>query len=279
MRHDRVLALHGQRLHYTEWGERDAPAVVLLHGLTGHCRTWDSEALVLASRCRVLALDLPGHGDSDPAPDGDYSLNALTADLAAFADATRLDHLSLVGLSLGGLVAIAYAATHPRRLARLVVVDIGPEIAPAGRARVGTLIANAPERFATVEAALALARLAHPRYDESRLRERVEHGLRPLPGGGWAWKYDPALREAVRAGRFTDSVDLWPLWAAIDCPTLLVRGAESDVLAPETARRMLQRQPRARLVEVPGAGHTVPGDQPGPFAALLAEFLAPSGSR
>jgi len=91
--------------------------------------------------------------------------------------------------------------------------------------------------------------------------------------GGLVWKYDRTLREAVRAGRWRDPIDLWPLWQAITCPVLVVRGAESDVLAPETAKRMLETNPRARLVEVPDAGHTVPGDQPEVFRRLLTEFL------
>jgi pimeloyl-ACP methyl ester carboxylesterase len=174
---------------------------------------------------------------------------------------------------MGGRVAIAYAGRQPARVERLVVVDIGPEIAPAGRARVGQTMGQAPERFATVAEALAYQRANNPRYTDALLRHRVEHGLRALPDGGFAWKYDRALRDAVRAGRWRDTIDLWPLWRAVACPTLLVRGADSDVLSPEIAKRMLEENPRATLVEVPGAGHTVPGDQPEAFQALVAEFL------
>lgn len=274
MHADRTVALRGQRFHYTERGAPTAPPVVMLHGVTGHARTWDDEAEALAGRYRVLALDQRGHGDSDPAPDGDYTTGTLAEDLAAFCDALGLARVRVVGLSMGGRVAIAYAGRRPARVERLVVVDIGPEIAPAGRARVGQMMGQAPERFATVAAALAYQRANNPRYAEALLRHRVEHGLRPLPDGGFAWKYDRALREAVRTGRWRDTTDLWPLWRAIACPTLVVRGAESDVLSPETAKRMLEENPRATLVEVPGAGHTVPGDQPAPFLALVEEFLA-----
>src|SRR5205809_731761 len=196
--HDRSLVLHGQRYHFLDWGAPTAPAVVLLHGITGHARTWDDEARALAARYRVLALDQRGHGDSDPAPDGDYTVTTMAADLAAFADALRLRHFSVVGLSMGGRVAIAFAGSQPERVERLIVVDIGPDIAPGGRLRVG----------------------------------------------------------------------------AMACPTLVVRGAESDVLAPETVKRMLATNPHARLVEVDGAGHTVPGDQPAAFRRILVEFLA-----
>jgi pimeloyl-ACP methyl ester carboxylesterase len=91
--------------------------------------------------------------------------------------------------------------------------------------------------------------------------------------GGFAWKYDPALRDAVRSGKWRDPIDLWPLWRAIACPMLLVRGADSDVLSSEIAKQMLEENPEAQFVEVAGAGHTVPGDQPAAFRALLDEFL------
>jgi len=105
------------------------------------------------------------------------------------------------------------------------------------------------------------------------LRHRVRHGTRPVPGG-FAWKYDRALRDAVRSGTWRDPIDLWPLWRTIACPILLVRGADSDVLSAEIARQMLAENRAARLVEVAGAGHTVPGDQPTVFRALLDAFLA-----
>ncbi|MBI4637378.1 MAG: alpha/beta hydrolase [Candidatus Rokubacteria bacterium] len=270
---DRVVVVGGQRFHYTEWGDGTAPVVLMLHGITGHARTWDEEAGALSDRYRVLALDARGHGDSDPAPDGDYSIASMATDLAGFAEGLALARMRIVALSMGGRVAIAYAGSHPDRVERLVVVDIGPDIAPAGRQRVGAMMAGAAERFATLEDALAYARAANPRYAEPLLRHRVEHGVRPLDGGGFAWKYDRALRDAVRSGRWRDGIDLWPAWASIRCPTLIIRGADSDVLAPETAKRMLATLPHARLVEVPDAGHTVPGDQPAAFLALVQNFL------
>lgn len=273
MHTDRTLEAHGQRFHYTEWGAPSAPAVIFLHGITGHARTWDDEARLLAGRYRAIALDQRGHGDTDPAPDGDYSDAALLGDLEAFVDGLGLARVSLVALSLGGRVAIDFAGRHPGRVERLVVIDIGPDIAPAGRARVGTLMAQAPERFATLDDVVTHMRVNAPRYTEAMLRHRAQHAVRPLPGGGFAWKYDRALREAIRQGRMRVPADLWPQWGAIQCPTLLVRGSESDILTDEIAKRMIDALPHARLAVVGGAGHTVPGDQPAAFQALLREFL------
>lgn len=273
MHQDRALVLHGQRFHYTEWGPPAAAPVLLLHGVTDHARSWDPLAASLAGRYRVLALDQRGHGDSDPAPDGDYSVVTIAEDVAAFADALGLPALRVVGLSLGGRVAIAWAAARPAGVARLVVVDIGPDISEAGLRRVATVMAATPERFASVDEAYAYVRGANARYDEAMLRHRIAHAVRPLPDGGYGWKYDRAIRDAVRAGRRPEPVDLWALWRALTVPVLLVRGAESDVLSAETAKRMIETQADARLVEVPDAGHTVPGDRPDVFNALVARFF------
>src|SRR5207237_5869074 len=181
MHHDRTIALRGRRFHYTEWGAPTSPALVMLHGVTGHARTWDEESAALASRYRVLALDQRGHGDSDPPPDADYTIASLTSDFAAFVDAAGLRTFAGVALSLGGRVAMQYAGTHPGRVTRLVVVDIGPDIALDGRVRVGKMMATAPERFATLEDVVAYQRANNPRYTEALLRARVQYGVRPLP--------------------------------------------------------------------------------------------------
>ena len=273
MLRDETITLHGSRFHYTEQGERNAPPLLMLHGVTGHARTWDEEGAALAGRYRVIALDQRGHGDSDPPPDTDYTIATLAGDLTAFVDALGLRSFAIVALSLGGRVAIEYAGTHPERVTRLVVVDIGPDIAPAGRMRVGRMMASTPERFATLDEVVAYQRANNPRYTEALLRARVKHGVRSLPDGGFTWKYDRGLRDLVRSGKWSDPIDLWPAWRALACPTLLVRGSESDILTADIAKAMLDAQPHAHLVEVPDAGHTVPGDQPAAFIALLRSFL------
>ena len=139
----------------------------------------------------------------------------------------------------------------------------------------GSLMAHAPERFETLEEVVAYQRANAPLYTEAMLRHRAQHAVRSLPGGGFTWKYDRALRDGIREGRIRVPADLWPQWRQIECPTLLVRGSESDILTDEIAKLMLERLPHARLAVVPNAGHTVPGDQPAVFQALLREFLMP----
>ncbi len=273
---ERTAKVNGITLHYLDWGldrgPADAPPVVLLHGITGHARVWDHLAERLAPRHRVLALDQRGHGDSDPAPDDDYRVGTMADDVAAFVGSLRLDRFALLGHSMGGRIAIKYAADHAARLERLVIVDIGPDINLAGLQRVRDMMANAPERIESEEWAVEYIRRANPLQDVDMLRERVRHGLRRAPDGELTWKYAKGLRDMMREGR-RDAVDLWEPLPRIPCPTLIVRGAESDILSAEVAKQMAERLPDGRVVEIAGAGHTVPADRPEEFVRQIRAFL------
>ncbi|HET9314241.1 MAG TPA: alpha/beta hydrolase [Vicinamibacteria bacterium] len=270
---ERMVSANGLRFHCVEWGDPQARPIVLLHGITGHARTWDRLAHDLAHAYRVIAIDQRGHGDSQAPPDGEYDTPLLAQDLGAIVDALGLGAFALLGLSMGGRVAMAFAGTQPARVERLVIVDIGPDIHLPGLQRVRGMMAGASERIESVEQAVEYVRRANPRYDAAELRRRVEHGLKQLPDGGLAWKYDRALREMMRSGVRRDDMDLWGPLARIPCPTLVVRGAESDILSPEIADKMLRALPHGTLVEIPDAGHTVPGDQPAAFARAVRAFL------
>ncbi len=273
---ERTAKVNGITLHYLDWGldrgPADAPPVVLLHGITGHARVWDHLAERLAPRHRVLVLDQRGHGDSDPAPDDDYRVGTMADDVAAFVGSLRLDRFTLLGHSMGGRIAIKYAADHAARLERLVIVDIGPDINLAGLQRVRDMMANAPERIESEEWAVEYIRRANPLQDIDMLRERVRHGLRRAPDGELTWKYAKGLRDMMREGR-RDAVDLWEPLPRIPCPTLIVRGAESDILSAEVAKQMAERLPDGRVVEIAGAGHTVPADRPEEFVRQIRAFL------
>lgn len=270
---DRSVTVNGLALHYTEWGAPDAPPIVLLHGITGHARVWDTLARALEGGFRVLALDQRGHGDSEAPADADYRIGAMAGDLAAFVDALGLGRFALLGHSMGGRVAIVHTARHPQRVERLVLVDIGPDINPVGLERVRQIMAAAPERIESEEWAVQSVLGTNPFSDRDELRHRVRHGLRRGPDGALAWKYSKGLRDMMREGR-RDPIDLWEPLGRISCPTLLVRGTESDILSPETAKKMLQTLPDGRLVEVERAAHTVPGDRPHEFARIVRSFLA-----
>ncbi len=273
---ERTAKVNGITLHYLDWGldrgPADAPPVVLLHGITGHARVWDHLAARLVPGRRVLALDQRGHGDSDPAPDDDYRVGTMADDVAAFVGSLRLPRFALVGHSMGGRIAIKYAADHAARLERLVIVDIGPDINLAGLQRVRDMMAKSPERIESEDWAVEYIRRANPLQDVDMLRERVRHGLKRLPDGELTWKYAKGLRDMMREGR-RDAVDLWEPLPRIPCPTLVVRGAESDILSAEVAKKMAERLPDGRVVEIAGAGHTVPADRPEEFVRTIREFL------
>ena len=270
---ERTVKVNGLTLHYLDWGPADAPPVVLLHGVTGHARVWDHLAERLLPGRRVLALDQRGHGDSDPAPDDDYRVGTMADDVAAFAGSLRLERFALVGHSMGGRIAIKYAADHAARLDRLVIVDIGPDINLAGLRRVRDMMAKSPERIESEEWAVEYIRRANPLQNVDMLRERVRHGLKRLPDGELTWKYAKGLRDLMREGR-GDAVDLWEPLPRIPCPTLIVRGAASDILAPDVAKTMVERLPDGRLVEIEGAGHTVPADRPDELVRQIRAFLS-----
>ena len=259
----------GLRFHYTDWGG-DGPPLVMLHGLSGHARTWDYTAAPLSGRYRVLAPDQRGHGDTDWAPK--YGFAPMAQDLLGFLDALDLREVTLMGLSMGGIVSFVFAAAHPERVRRLVVMDIGPEIAAAGATNVASVLA-AKDTFSSEDEAFAQARASNPRPTDDRLRHRVSQNLRMLRDGTLTFKYDKALRDPRNLFDLTVE-QRWEAWRGVSCPVLLVRGDDSDVLAAETAQRMLAENPNATMASVPDCGHSITLDNPDGMLAVVSPWLA-----
>ena len=266
---DRFIELRGLRFHYRDWPHAGAPALVLLHGLSSQARSWDQFAQTMQDRYHVLALDQRGHGETSWADS--YTQQEMADDLAAFVDAHGLARFALLGLSMGGRNAYAYAAQHPDRVERLVIVDIGPEIIESGGRRVMAAVAM-PDVFNDREEAYGLTRLANPRPAEDVLRERVFNNLVQTDDGRWTWRYDKKLRQPGGLAR-PDTETNWAMLTRLACPTLVVRGAESDILSPETAERMARSIPNGRLVEVPDCGHNIPLENLPGFVAAIRPFL------
>ena len=273
---DRTVEVHGLSLHYLDWGGEEKPAMVCLHGAAQNAHMWDFTALAFCDRYRVLALDQRGHGDSQWAPDGDYTRQAHQRDITGFMDALGLDRFILVGLSMGGSNAITYTANNPGRVRALVAVDIGPETRREGTDRIGQFV-TLEDVLDSFEDFVERTQRYSPFRPEWQIRGSLRHSLKQLPDGRWTWKYDSALRDpqrrAARAQQ-QDPAERWALWESIQCPTMIVRGAESDVLAQDVAQRMQERLSGSRLVEVPRAGHRVPGDNPVDFERAMDAFLA-----
>jgi len=265
----RHLEINGLKFHFLDWGG-DGPPLVMLHGLTGHAHTWDHTASALGARFHVYALDQRGHGDTDWA--SRYGIPAMAGDLLGFLDALQLPAVTLMGLSMGGIVAYQFTAAHPERVSRLVVLDIGPEIAAAGRRNVAASLARS-DVFGTEDEAVAQARAANPRPTDDSLRHRVSHNLRPLADGTLTYKWDTALREPGAIGDGLSPDQRWAAWNALTCPVLLVRGDDSDILAPDTADRMVAGNPHVTLAVVPDCGHSITLDRPKGLLDAVAPWL------
>ncbi|MCH8062907.1 MAG: alpha/beta hydrolase [Chloroflexi bacterium] len=273
---DSYAECNGIRLHYLEWGWRDAPTLVLLHGLHGHAHVWDPLSEALSRNYHVVALDMRGHGDSQWSDEMSYRAEDYLADLGTFIGRLGSSPVTLAGESLGGLVAFAYAAVNPTRVDRLVVVDIGPDINGDAIRRMRDSANERPPDFADVADALRWVKGEGATRDDGDLRRIVEHNLTQDGGGRFRWKYDPATDGIISSGDTGDGAELlWRMWKAISAPTLLVRGASSDLLERASAAEMVRVGRDVRVVEIPDAGHTVLADN---FLALqdaVCEFLLP----
>jgi pimeloyl-ACP methyl ester carboxylesterase len=255
------LSLGGfHRLAYWEWGPRDAArTLVCVHGLTRQGRDFDFLARTLAGRgWRVVCPDLVGRGRSGwlRHPEG-YTLLQYGADANALLARLDVEEVDWVGNSLGGLVGMMLAAQPGTPIRRLVVNDIGPHVPGAALRRLGAYLNAPPPRFADLAAAEAHLRATLAPFGEltdAQWRHLTEHSVRPDGDGGLLLHHDPAIAEAYRPWRL-GSVVMWELWDSIRCPTLVLRGADSDMLPSSTAREMIRRGPTAELVEFDGVGH------------------------
>lgn len=267
--HDVVL--RRMRFHYLDWGTAGRPPVVFLHGGGLNAHTWDLVCLGLRRERHCLALDQRGHGDSEWSPEMDYTTESHVGDLEAFVDRLGLDRFVLVGMSLGGVNSLAWAGRHSQRLAGLVLVDVGPEIRMAGVQKIAAFTSS-PQPLDSIEEVIEKALAFNPRRDPDLLRLSLRHNLRRTPKGQWMWKYDQRHRGKVEPGAYERRRDLlWGAVAKVQCPTLVVRGAQSDVFHDEDAERLTAALARGRWVRVENAGHTVQGDNP---AGLLTELRA-----
>jgi len=269
---DELIELRGLRFHYRDWAPRrqGAPTLILLHGFTGHARSWDPLAAAMTDGYRVLAFDQRGHGESGWAPKDAYSIENMADDLIAFVQALEVKDVTLLGLSMGGLVTIEYASRSATPPAACIIVDIGPEIERTGSSRIQSNV-QACDVFDSREGAFASARADNSRPPEALHRLRSDESLMRTGDGRYTYRYDRALRSS-RALKFRDPDTVWTCCKRMACPTLIVRGGESDILAPAIADRMVQAIPDARLITIPGASHAVPFDAPEAFEAAIRGF-------
>jgi len=247
------------RMAYTEWGERDNPNVlVCVHGLTRNGRDFDDLARALATDYRVICPDVVGRGRSDwlRVPSG-YGFPQYVADMMVLLARLDVESVHWFGTSMGGLIGMFIASQEDSPITRLILNDVGPVISAESLKRIGDYVGRAPS-FDTYEDAEKYIRLVSAPFgslSDAQWRHLTESSLRHAADGRLEMRYDPGIGEPFRQGFVFQDVDLWPIYDRIRCPTLVVRGADSDLLTPETLQAMAMRGPRPQTVEIPDVGH------------------------
>jgi pimeloyl-ACP methyl ester carboxylesterase len=270
----RVQCANPKGLHqmaYAEWGDPANPRVlVCVHGLTRVGRDFDFLAQRLSRHYRVVCPDVVGRGRSDWLPDAaHYGVPQYVGDMVTLIARLGVDKVHWVGTSMGGLIGMALAALPDSPIERLVLNDVGPVVTATSLRRIADYVGKAP-KFADIEAADRYIRAVSapfgPLTDE-QWRHLTIHATRPVAQGGgehgpeegreegFEMGYDPDIGKPMQAMLFLGDIELWNLYDAIRCPTLCVRGAESDLLTRDTLQQMAVRGPKARTVEMAGVGH------------------------
>jgi pimeloyl-ACP methyl ester carboxylesterase len=267
----------GRELHCLEWGAQHADTVIAWHGLARTARDMDDIAAHLAQRFRVICPDTIGRGLSQwsPRPEQEYCL-AFYAELArALADRLGLAQCHWLGTSMGGAIGIEAAAGPLRgRIRRMVLNDVGPQLADAAIARIRAY-AGDPPAFDTVLELEAYFRAIYKPYgamNDGQWRRLSESSTRRLPDGRVTPHYDPAM--VMQFTHHDDDYALWPEWDALDLPVLCLRGEYSDLLLPEVADAMRNRGPRAVVVTIAGCGHAPTLNTPEQYALIERFFVA-----
>jgi len=247
------------RMAYTEWGAPDNPRVLLcVHGLTRNGRDFDRLAQAMSGHYRVVCPDVVGRGRSgrlrDPAG---YGVPQYVNDMVTLIARLNVDSVHWLGTSMGGLIGMTLAALDNSPIRRLVLNDVGPLITAESLARIAAYVGSDPTWKDLAEAQAYMREICAPfgQLDDEQWRQLTEHGVGQRADGRWGFLYDPQIAVPFKAAFVDQDVDLWPLYERVTCPTLVVRGAESDLLARATWQQMAERGPRARLAEIPAVGH------------------------
>lgn len=249
------------------WGAGE-PELVLLHGGAQNAHTWDTVAMALDRP--LVAIDLPGHGHSDGGAGPTMSVADNADDVATAVRALAPDARAIVGMSLGGITALALASRHPELVRRLILVDITPGVDAVKGGAVMAFVAGPPS-FASFDDILARTVEHNPTRSVSSLRRGILHNAVQQDDGSWVWRY--ARFRQVTGNTHPDFADQWESVSSLAVPVLLVRGmATGSVVDDADEAELLRRQPDAQVARVDGAGHSVQGDQPVVLARLIDEF-------
>jgi pimeloyl-ACP methyl ester carboxylesterase len=282
----RVFFSQRLKLHYVDWGNPDAPPLLLLHGGRDHCRNWDWVAEALRHDYHIIAPDLRGHGESAWSASGHYTMASYLYDLAQLIHQQALAPVNIIAHSLGGNIALRYAGIYPENLRRLVAIEgLGPgprAHADAARRPIAERMrawieqqrdaaGRQPRRYATLEDAFERMREANQHLSPAQARHLTQHGINQNEDGTYSWKFDHYVR--VWPPYDMTREEIAELWGRITCPALLVYGKESWATDPAEDGRLAYFQ-NARVLAVEGAGHWVHHDRLALFLSEVRTFLA-----
>jgi pimeloyl-ACP methyl ester carboxylesterase len=259
----------GLRLHYLDYGIAGKPPMLCVHGGAAHAHWFDYTAPGLSAEHHVRALDLRGHGDSAWAEPPEYSYSRYAADLAEAVDKLDLRDFVLIGHSMGGLVSLVYAASHPGRVGKLVVVDSMMHMTEDRVAAIRSVGQRQGSSYATSDEFATRFRLRPSGTTASpqTVRHMALHGCRQGADGAWRHKFD----RSVYASR--EDLDGMPCWERIRIPALLVKGEHSPRISPQIFAEVKARCPQAELAEVANSDHHVMLDNPAGFVHAVNSFL------
>lgn len=267
---------------YKEWGDPENPAtLVCVHGLTRVSDDFDALAAELCGTYRIVCPDVVGRGRSDRLHDPlAYQVPQYVADMVTLIARLNVESVHWIGTSMGGLIGMLLASLPGSPIRKLLLNDIGPTLNVPALVRIGEYIGQ-PIRFATLEQGVEYVRqvsLSFGPHTDAQWRKLAADVLRQDADGQWMFGYDPALGITMRGMTEQDvrqaEALLWNAYDAIACPTLLLRGAESDLLSRETAQAMTQRGPKAAMIEIPGVGHAPTFVDPAQIAIARKFLLA-----
>lgn len=270
------VQIQDYEMHYTEWGTPGARPLIMWHGLARTGRDFDSIAAALSDRFHIVCPDTIGRGLSQWStnPDQDYCLDVYAAWAAALADTIGFKTFDWLGTSMGGSLGIrAGATTLKGRIERLIINDIGPTFPEAPYERIKSYVGTPPEfdSMGELEAYFKVIYQPFGFHTDAQWRHMAETSSRRLPSGKFTTHYDPAIVRQLFV--FPDDYEQWHHWDALEQSTLVLHGVDSDLLLPEIASEMAARGPKARIVDVPGCGHTPALNVPEQIK-IVSDFLA-----
>ncbi|WP_119678602.1 alpha/beta fold hydrolase [Indioceanicola profundi] len=263
------------RVAYTEWGTGPR-TIVCVHGLTRNSRDFDVLAADLAEtlKARVVCPDVVGRGRSDRLVNPDnYGYPQYMSDMAALIARLDVETVEWVGTSMGGLIGMLLAAQPNSPISRMVINDVGPFVPKAALQRIADYVGveHAFEDLNKLESYLRATYAGFGKLTDAQWAHLAQHSARGLPDGRLGLAYDTGIARIFAQAPIGD-VDLWPVWSMIRCPVLAIRGVDSDLLQPETARRMAEEGPKAKVVEIAETGHAPALMDPAQIAAIR-DFL------